>query len=155
MSSLGPEAGHALTFNPDHSMGPNHPLAHSTKMRSKSMLSISEQIVWVYTHNLEETARFYTGKLGLTLVRDEGSARIFRVSPSSCIGVCVAFEDRIVEPGGGMITFVTEHIDEWHEALSANGVPIQKGPHVLEAFNVYTFFTKDPNGYIIEFQQFL
>ena len=116
---------------------------------------ITCQITWVYTDDLENTSAFYQNKLGLKPVIDEGAARIFEVSPTARIGVCTAFDDRTVEPKGGMITLVTDQVDEWYSQLIGKGVVIDSAPHVLEKFNIYTFFLKDPNGYIIEIQQFL
>jgi len=113
------------------------------------------QITWVYTENLEHTSSFYQNDLGLKLLRDEGTARIFKVSATAQIGVCRSFEDRVVEPRGGMITFVTDDVDEWYEYLIGNNVNIRSAPHRLEAFKIYTFFVEDPNGYVLEFQQFL
>ena len=113
------------------------------------------QITWVYTDNLEHTSNFYENDLGLKLVLDEGAARLFQVSSTAQIGVCTAFEDRAVEPKGGMITLVTNQVDEWYSQLSSKGVVIKSPPHVLEKFNIYTFFLEDPNGYMIEIQQFL
>jgi catechol 2,3-dioxygenase-like lactoylglutathione lyase family enzyme len=118
-------------------------------------LNITCQITWVYTDDLEQTSIFYGNDLGLKLVVDEGSARIFQVSSTAQIGVCTAFEDRIVEPRGGMITLVTNEVDEWYSQLINKGVAIKSVPHVLEKFNIYTFFLEDPNGYVIEIQQFL
>jgi len=118
-------------------------------------LNITCQITWVYTDNLERTSKFYEEDLGLKLVLNEGAARIFQVSSTAQIGVCTAFEDRVVEPKGGMITLVTNEVDEWYTRLTNKGVVINNPPHVLEKFNVYTFFLEDPNGYVIEIQQFL
>ena len=117
--------------------------------------TVSKQITWVYTHDLEESCRFYSEKLGLTLWRDAGVARIYTVSDSSLIGVCTAFDDRVVEPKGSMITLVTDDVDGWYETLQERGVIVEAPPHTLEQFGIYTFFTRDPNGYVIEFQQFL
>ena len=117
--------------------------------------NITSQITWVYTDDLEHTSNFYENLLGLKLVIDEGSARIFQVSSTAQIGVCAAFENRIVEPQGGMITLVTTEVDEWYSQLTSKGVTIKNPPCVLEKFNIYTFFLEDPNGYVIEIQQFL
>ena len=116
---------------------------------------ITSQIIWVYTDDLEHTSNFYANDLGLKLVIDEGAARVFQVTPTAQIGVCTAFENRIVEPKGGMITLVTTEVDKWYSQLTSKGVVIKKPPHVLEQFNIYTFFLEDPNGYVIEIQQFL
>ena len=118
-------------------------------------LNISGQITWVYTRDLERTCRFYGEILGLELVRNEGTARIFKSSDESYIGVCLAFEDRVVEPAGGMITLVTDDVDGWYARLQENGADLRGSPEVLDEFKIYSFFARDPNGYVIEFQQFL
>ncbi len=117
--------------------------------------NISNQITWVYTTDLDQTSSFYEKVLGLKLVLDEGTARIFQITLAAQIGVCTAFEDRIVEPKGGMITLVTNEVDEWYALLKNKGITIHNPPQVLEKFNIYTFFLEDPNGYVIEIQQFL
>jgi predicted enzyme related to lactoylglutathione lyase len=116
---------------------------------------ISSQISWVYTRDLEGTSEFYAAILGLECLRDEGSARIFRTAPGACIGVCEAYADRVVEPRGCMISIVTDEVDAWYRRLRERGLEIDQPPHRLEAFGIYTFFVEDPNGYVIEFQQFL
>ena len=54
-----------------------------------------------------------------------------------------------------MISIVTDDVDGWYARLNAAGVSIAQPPHTLEQFSIYTFFANDPNGYVIEFQQFL
>ncbi len=119
------------------------------------ILNITSQITWVYTDNLERASKFYEKSLGFELVIDEGTARIFQVTSTAQVGVCTAFEDRVIEPKGGMITLVTNDVDKWYSKLTNQGVVINKPPHILEKFNIYTFFLEDPNGYVIEIQQFL
>lgn len=116
---------------------------------------VNKQITWVYTHNLETTKAFYGQVLGLDCVRDEGKAQIFRVSSDAMIGVCEVFGDRVVEPQGGMITLVTDDVDAWYDRLVQAGAGTRGAPRRMAEFNIYTFFAEDPNGYVIEFQQFL
>jgi catechol 2,3-dioxygenase-like lactoylglutathione lyase family enzyme len=115
--------------------------------------TIEAQITWVYTEDLHQSERFYRDVLGLECIRDEGRARIFRTVGDAAIGVCEAFEDRLVEPRGGMISLVTDDVDGWHQKLMQAGIEAES-PHRLEKFGIYTCFAKDPSGYIIEFQQF-
>ena len=117
--------------------------------------ALVRQIGWVYAHDLDSAADFYAGVLGLECLRDEGDARIYATANGAAIGVCRAFDDRVVEPKGGMISLVTEDVDAWYRRLVDRGVAIEKPPHRLERFGIYTFFARDPNGYVIEFQQFL
>ena len=112
------------------------------------------QISWVYTEDLDSTAHFYAEVLGFKCSRNEGNARIYNTCGDACIGVCRAFADRVVEPQGGMISIITDDVDRWYLKLKESGLAIDQPPHHLEEFGIYTFFVKDPNGYVIEFQQF-
>ncbi len=115
---------------------------------------ITAQVSWVYTPDLAVTAPFYAELLGFECVRSEHRARIYRVAQGAHIGLCEAFADRVVEPKGGMISLVVDDVDAWYPRLQARGVEIDAPPHRLEQFGIRTFFLRDPNGYIIEFQQF-
>ena len=117
--------------------------------------SIQQQIAWVYTRDLKHSERFYGDLLGLECIRDEGTARIFRVREGASIGVCETFEGRKSEPAGSMITLVCDDVDWGYRKLLEAGVKTTGEPHILEQFNIYTFFAIDPDGYRIEFQKFL
>jgi len=114
-----------------------------------------QSITWVYTADLDGTCAFYSEKLGLPLVYDQGLCRLFRWSPTSFLGVCQVRPGRDVEPKGVVITLVTPDVDGWHRRLLANGVAPDGTPQRSERFNVYSFFARDPNGYRLEFQTFL
>ena len=117
--------------------------------------AVGQLITWVYCEDLAATCRFYRETLGLPEVIDQGPARIFQAAPGAFIGVCRAFEGRVVGPKGSMISLVTDDVDAWYDRLSAAGVKTQGPPRTLEAFNITCFFAEDPNGYVIEFQRFL
>ena len=122
---------------------------------SQQIPDLEVQITWVYCSNLEISHHFYGVTLGFPLLRDEGSARIYKTAAGAAIGVCRAFEDRVVEPQGGMVSLVTTDVDGWYKRLSELGAIVRGKPHVLEKFGIYTFFDEDPDGYVVEFQQFL
>lgn len=115
---------------------------------------IEQSVTWIYTDDLDGTCRFYGTTLGLHQVLDQGGCRIFRQSASSFLGVCRVRPGRHSEPKGVVITFVTPDVDGWHRHLIAQGVTPDGVPTYSEAFNVYCFFARDPNGYLLEFQTF-
>ena len=121
---------------------------------SNSKAEINQQITWVYTHDLDLTVKFYSQVLGFRCVRETAESRIFATVLGAAIGLCRAFEDRVVEPKGGMISIVTNDVDRWYRQLLERGTNIAAAPHRLPQFGIYTFFIRDPNGYVIEFQQF-
>ncbi len=119
---------------------------------------IDQQVTWIYTDDLPGTAKFYADVLGLKQVFDQGLCRILRMSPSSFLGVCVARPGRHVEPKGAVITMVSREragVDAWYARLRERGYETEGAPEAHGDFNVYCFFAKDPNGYLLEFQCFL
>ena len=119
-----------------------------------SALPIGQQITWVYTEDLEGTARFYEVVLGLETALDQGQCRVYRTSPTSFLGLCRVRPGRFVEPKGVVLTLLTDDVDAWHAHLLAHGADVQGPPEHHAAFKVYAFFVKDPNGYLIELQRF-
>jgi predicted enzyme related to lactoylglutathione lyase len=113
----------------------------------------AQQITWIYTYDLPKTALFYTETLGLEQVLDQGICRVFKVTPSSFIGVCQR-PDRHVEPKGVILTLLTPDVDGWYAKLKAAGADLMTEPGFSENAKAYAFFCRDPEGYRIEFQWF-
>lgn len=121
-------------------------------MNSDPTLSpFAEQVTFVYATDLEASHHFYHEVLGLPLVLDQGACRIYGVTPSAYLGVC---DHRAPDPSGVIVTLVTEDVDAWHRHLAAAGVPIDAPPSYSDRFDVYQFFARDPDGYLVEVQRF-
>lgn len=114
---------------------------------------LTQQVTFLHTNDLAETAVFYQTILGLKLVLDQGPCQIFQVNAGAFIGFCEHFEG--ANPDGVILTLVSAQVDEWHDYLVAQQVPIEKPPTLNETFNIYHIFLRDPNGYLIEIQRFL
>ncbi|SMP04127.1 VOC family protein [Shimia sagamensis] len=122
------------------------------------MSDVQAQISWVYTEKLDTAAGFYRDVLRLPVVRDAGSALIFETAPGARLGLCEAFDGRVVEPKGGMITLLVANraaVDDWYQRVTAAGATLRGAPEVLETFGIYSFFCEDPNSYVVEVQCFL
>ncbi len=117
------------------------------------MHEFDQFVTFLYTRSLDASSRFLTEKLGLSMVLDQGSCRVFRVAPRSYLGVC---ERPDAAPTAGVIvTLVTEDVDGWYGRLRAAGVAIEKAPSHNAAYGIYHMFFRDPNGYLFEIQRFL
>ena len=118
---------------------------------------IEQQITFLYTHDLDASARFYEDKLGLELWLDQGSCRIYHVTGSGYIGLCQTERSSTLQTGkqpGVIFTLVTQQVNEWYEYLKERGVEFEKPPSKNELYNIYHCFLRDPNGYLIEIQRF-
>jgi catechol 2,3-dioxygenase-like lactoylglutathione lyase family enzyme len=111
-------------------------------------------VTFIYTPDTDRAFRFYETVLGLKLVRDEGAARIYRIAAGGYLGICRASPDRPCRPDGICLTLVTDDVDGWYARLSACGVAAEGPPKALPEYGVYSFFLRDPDGYLIEVQRF-
>ena len=116
--------------------------------------TIDQQVTFLHTRDLATTARFYEKILGLPLVLDQGSCRIYRVSGDGYLGFCQR-EAAPEQPTGIILTIVTDEVDEWYRYLKTQDVDFKKSPTYNPDYNIYHCFLCDPNGYLIEIQRFL
>lgn len=114
---------------------------------------VNQQVTFLYTEDLDGSSVFYRDVMGLEFVLDQGSCHIYRLSPSSFIGVCT-LADRPTSPVGVTISLVVDDVDGFHQALVDKGITFERAPAYSERFNVYSCLFLDPNGYRIEIQQF-
>ncbi len=114
---------------------------------------IEQNVVWMYTDDIERHAAFYRDVLDLPQVLDQGVCRIFQVSPTGFLGVC----DKVGRPRGTkgmMFTFLVENVEEAYAWMVARGVAFDGPPDMRGGKNVYSAFFKDPEGYWLEIQEF-
>ncbi len=116
--------------------------------------TIDQQVTFLYTRNLTATAHFYETVLGLPLVLDQGSCRIYEVSRDGYLGFCERAETP-EQPLGIIFTIATREVDAWYQYLSDQGIAFEKPPILNPDYNIYHCFLRDPNGYLLEIQQFL
>lgn len=114
---------------------------------------IESQITFLYTNNLKLTANFYEDVMGLRLVLDQGTCRIYQVCWNSFIGFCTNSE-KAIEPADLILTLVTPDVDRWYDFLKDKGIEFEKSPQFNSRYLIYHAFLRDPNGYLIEIQKF-
>ena len=121
---------------------------------------IDQQVTFLYAEDPEASWRFYEEVMGLALVQDQGSCRIYAAAPGGrgFLGVCRARAPRAYAnprvEGGVVFTFVADDVDGWYAHLVAKGVAISNPPAFSEHYRVHHFFFHDPAGYTLEIQRF-
>ncbi|MCS6855099.1 MAG: VOC family protein [Elioraea sp.] len=124
------------------------------------MSPFAQAITFLYADPAEDSWRFYEEVLGLPLVQDQGTCRIYEAATGrrAFIGVCRAHAPRATDNaravGGVVFTFVTDQVDGWYAKLRARGVAIPEPPSLSQTYRVYHFFFRDPAGYLLEVQRF-
>lgn len=113
----------------------------------------SQSITFLHAGDLAATREFYSGLLGLSLVRDQGTCIIFQVNQGAYLGFCKHIEN-FVAGRKVILTMVDEDVDGWYHTLKDRGAEILSEPQANPDYQIYHFFLKDPNGYWIEIQRF-
>ena len=110
-------------------------------------------VVFLYVDDLERSAAFYGGVLGLPLVLDQGSCRLYQVADRGFVGVCGS-GDRPTAPHGLILTLVRDDVDGYCAELEARGVTLEQPPTHNDGFGIHHAFLRDPDGHLIEVQRF-
>jgi predicted enzyme related to lactoylglutathione lyase len=116
-------------------------------------MNVDDQITFIYVSDLGRAATFYGEMLGLEMVLDQGGCLIYRVTPTSFLGVCNTRPEH-VGVAGALVTFVTGDVDGWHDRVVEAGGTIVQPPRHSDEYQIYNFFAEDPDGNRFEVQRF-
>ena len=120
---------------------------------------LGQTVTFLYSADPAASWRFYEEVMGLDLVQDQGTCRIYAAGAGTegFLGVCRARAPRASDnprvEGGVVFTFVTPEVERWHGFLAARGVEVAPVEY-SEAYRVTHFFFRDPAGYLLEVQRF-
>lgn len=122
-------------------------------------MKIDYPITFLYYRDLERVIPFYRDLLGLRLARDQGWCKIFAITPEAYVGLVDEQMGSLAaaDEKGVLLTFVVDDVDGWHEHLLNSDFEVKSltAPTMNEDIGVYGFFFEDPEGYMIEIQQFV
>lgn len=105
---------------------------------------------------LEACHKFYGGLLGLPLVMQTETVRLYRTSATSFFGL-TAGPARQPAPGGAILELTTSsraEVDRRFRELTAAQVHTDGAPRDVKAIGAYGFFANDPQGYLVEILHF-
>lgn len=114
--------------------------------------NIQACITFLKTRDLVQTHTFYTQVLGMPEVLDQRTCKIYRAGPSAYVGFCLT--DEYTGSSEVILTFVVEDVDNACRCFEEVGIQIEVQPRFNPQYNIYQFFMRDPNGYLIEVQHF-
>lgn len=107
-------------------------------------------IVFYKTKSLEQLHEFYHNTIGMSLWLDQGNCRIYQLG-----NLLLGFIESNESEKESIITFFLENqsdVDSFYKIFKNSAV---SEPEINPKFNIYHFFTKDPENRKIEFQVFL
>jgi len=123
-------------------------------------MEFKSHISFIYYKNLEKAVEFYEDVFGWEKTVDQGFAKIYKITDGAFLGLvdevrgyCNWQKEKTV-----MVTLVTnkpEEVDNWYKIFQEKKVKCLSQPHDVEELNIRCFIAEDPEGYVIEIQNFL
>lgn len=112
------------------------------------------QVTFLYFNDLAKADAFYRDVLGLELEFDLEWVKIYKISPTSSVGLVNATEGSL-RPSGDkpvMVSMVVEmdDVDAWWRYLKSKGVDVGDAPGPEGDGAVKAFGFEDPEGYALE-----
>jgi hypothetical protein len=113
-------------------------------------------VVWLYYPLLAPIQRFYEEVLGLSLLVDQGWAKIYPASATAFIGLVDGARGmhKPTPQKGVTVSFFTADIQGWFKALTAESAFRFKTPAIDANPRFSAFVGFDPEGYFLEFDAF-
>ena len=111
-----------------------------------------QSVTFLYASCLESTHVFYSERLGLEMVLDQGPCRIYQVSPDAFVGFCNHRTPTTRD--GVIITLVHRDIEALYERLKERGIQFEVPLRYNEGFHITQAFFRDPDGHLLELQRF-
>lgn len=114
-------------------------------------------ITFLTYEDMKAGDHFYREVLGLSLIEDQGWAKVYRIHGAANVGIVEARRGPVGKPvgSGTLLSIVVEDVDVWYEKLKDEpSIEILGPPAMVLDIPVYSFFFKDPGGYHLEIQAF-
>lgn len=123
-----------------------------------SELGVQATVLWLYYRDLDAMQRFYEDLLGVSLLVDQGWAKVYPVAGSGFIGLVDGTRGlhQATEQKGVTVSFFTGDVDAWFAyATTVPGFELRTPEVTHESERVRVFVGYDPEGYFLEWDTFL
>lgn len=124
--------------------------------------NITSQTTFFYYNDLDKAAAFYEDVLGLPKTLDLGWVKMYAIGPAAAVGLVGKGKGahKPSETKPVMLSIVTDEIETWFSFLKAKQVKFERElPKEIKGeaggAPVRSFLVVDPEGYNIEFFQWL
>lgn len=120
-------------------------------------MQFSGNVIFLGCDNLQNIRSFYGDFLQLKLDRDQGKCLIYDLPGGDRLGFCEHLGKNIGEKSP-IITLLCqnkEEVDNVYKSFKTRGLNLTGPPEENEEFEIYNFFSEDPEGHTLEVQTFL
>jgi predicted enzyme related to lactoylglutathione lyase len=127
--------------------------------QEQAVPAISETVVMLYYKDIIAATSFYAEPLGLEMTFNQDSAKLFRLTPSSVVGVIregKGSHHKVQATNAVMLSIVTPDVGAWYDRLKqVGGITFLKPIANSTNDPIRAFLIEDPDGYTVEFFSWL
>lgn len=137
---------------------PSHYPATGAQTTCPTNLGVKATVTWLYYQDLARAGHFWQTVFGVEELIDQGFAKVLQTSPSGFIGPVRAGDGLhpYTAQKGVTVSFFTDQVDAWFAYLQTQpDFDLQTEEVLLEMDRVRDFLGHDPEGYFIEFDEFI
>ena len=130
---------------------------YATQGSRPSGLGIKATVLWLYHHELAQMERFYESLFGVSLLVDQGWAKVYSIVGSGYLGLVASEKGmhRATEQSAVTVSFFTPDVAGWFErAKQTEGFKLRTPEVTNESDLVEIFVGYDPEGYFLEWDTF-
>ncbi len=117
------------------------------------MFRYPSNITFIYYNDIEYGTVFMEDILILTLVMDQGFAKVYQVNKTAFIGI-VQLKNIMNNPGNTLISLNTSNLDKEYERIANLEVFDLTKIKSFPSIPLHSFFFNDKEGHRFEIQQF-
>jgi predicted enzyme related to lactoylglutathione lyase len=121
-------------------------------------LGIKATVLWLYSNDVKAMSRFYEEAMGFPMTVDQGWAMIHATSPSGFIGPVDGAKGMHpwTEEKAVMVSLFTTDLDAWFSHLKDQPSFKLREEGIVEETRAgaMVFVGEDPDGYLVEFDEF-
>jgi len=145
--------GRLLSYSPREI---NRLLARNSSFRTLDDFGFQANNLFLYYENLDRALDFYSEVLGMEVVADYGMAYILQITSDSYLILVDATKGMHTaeEPKTVALALLTDKLDDWYTYLKSQNVEIKYEYKPKKESAHDGFVLVDPEGYLLEFEQF-
>ena len=145
--------GRLLSYSPEKI---NKMISENSSYRTLVNFGIRASNLFLYYEHLEAASAFYAKTLGMELVADYTTAKIFRMATDAYLILVDAAKGMHTadEPKTVALALLTDQLDRWYAYLKAQNVEFKYEYQPKEGSPHDGFVILDPEGYFLEFEKF-
>lgn len=117
------------------------------------MFHYPSNIVFLYYNQLNQGEYIMEKVLKLSLVMDQGFAKVYQINQTSFIGI-VELKDKENNAGNTLVSFNSKNLKEDYKTISAHHVLNLTEIKSINSIGLRSFFFEDGEGHRFEIQRF-